>query len=85
MSKKTIIVKNRKTDVRSKLTSEQWEKAKKDPLFENTFVVVSMEDPPELKEFKPNTTAQKSTRKNQNLEEKPNEKIETDSEGVTGK
>ena len=43
-----VKVKNRKTGVESLMTTEQWEKTKKNPLFEGTFVEVKSEVLPEV-------------------------------------
>ena len=43
-----IKVKNRKTGVESEMTNDEWEKTKKNPLFEGVFVVVQKTETPQM-------------------------------------
>ena len=75
-----IKVKNRKTGVESFMTTEQWEKTKKNPLFEGTFVEVKSEVSPEvlkIQEAKANITAPpkaKAEKAEKQVSEKPENK-----------
>lgn len=71
---KKVIVKNRKTGVKSEMTSEQWESTKKNPLFESKFILVSIDTPPELEGFN-QTANKKATKEKSKVSEKENEAI----------
>lgn len=48
-----VRIKNRKTGVVSEMTYDQWEKTKKNPLFDGVFFIVeNIETPPEVNELK---------------------------------
>lgn len=66
-----IKVKNRKTGVESEMTNDEWEKTKKNPLFEGVFVVVQKtETPPEVEALKAKAQAEKTSDKTKNQTEK---------------
>lgn len=49
-----MLIKNRKTEVESKVTEKEWEKIKKDPLWNGVFVEV-ISEPKEVQKLKSKT------------------------------